>query len=127
MNNSTLIGNLTRDPELKHTQNGKTIATFTIAVPKNYNKDKTNFIRCQVWGNTAEKYVGKYAKKGNKLAVSGELMIDTWKDDDQKYHSKTYINVDRVEILQGSLNDDYVEDEDVFDEIDDEDMSDLPF
>lgn len=132
MNNATIIGNLTRDPELKFVpSSGKAIATFTVAVQKKYKKEEADFIPCQVWGNTAEKYVSKYAKKGTKIAVSGELHIDTWKDKEGNFKSKTYINANDVEILFGSMNDDYKDEDDeenlfgeddVFEPSDDDDI-----
>lgn len=101
MNNITIIGNMVKDTELKYTQNGKATATNTVAVQRNYNKEKTDFINIQVWGATAEKYLAQYGKKGSQIAVSGELHIDTWKNDEGEWQSRTYINAREVKLISG--------------------------
>lgn len=82
MNNCSFIGNLTRDPELKTTPSGVTVARFTVAVQRKYkNKDTGNydcdFIKCTAFRSSAE-VVGKYFTKGNKIGVQGSMHTDSY-------------------------------------------------
>lgn len=84
MNNITLMGRLTRDPELRHTQNGTPVASFTLAVdrrftPKDGSERQTDFIDIVAWQSTAE-FVSKYFIKGQMAAVMGRLQIRDWTD-----------------------------------------------
>lgn len=83
MNRVFLIGNLTRDPELSETSGGVQLCRFSIAVNRSYSSSdgerKTDFFNCVAWRNLAEN-VGRYAKKGNKVAVVGSLEQRTYED-----------------------------------------------
>ena len=92
LNNITLIGRLTRDPELKYINSGKAKCIFTLAVDRGY-QDKTDFIRCETWGKTAEN-TAKFMEKGRMCAVEGELNIDKYEDN---YYTK--VNCNRVVFL----------------------------
>ena len=101
MNNITLIGRLTVDPEPKVLQNGTTSTSFTVAVDRNY-KDKegkkiTDFIPCQTMGNTAE-FVNNYLSKGRLVAIEGSLQIDRYEKDGQK-KTFTKVHVNRIQAL----------------------------
>ena len=100
MNQFTGIGRLTNDPELKYTQAGMAYAKFTLAINRVPKKDETDFINCTAWGKTAE-VVGEYVRKGHKLAVIGQLKIDTTGEGENR---KTYagINVQSVEFLESA-------------------------
>ena len=100
MNQFTGIGRLTNDPELKYTQAGMAYAKFTLAINRVPKKDETDFINCTAWGKTAE-VVGEYVRKGHKLAVIGQLKIDTMGEGENR---KTYagINVQSVEFLESA-------------------------
>lgn len=82
-----LLGNLTRDPELKTTPNGANLANFTVAVNRNYTaqsgekQTETAFIDCVAWGKTGET-ISKYFAKGRQILVSGRLNQRTWQDKD---------------------------------------------
>ena len=117
LNNITLIGRLTRDPELKYLNSGKAKCIFTLAVDRGY-QDKTDFIRCETWGKTAEN-TAEYMAKGRMCAVEGELNIDKYED---KYYTK--VNCNRVVFLGGnsSKKTEKVEDND----LDDDDFE-VPF
>ena len=84
-NKVMLIGNLTRDPELKYTPKGTAIADIGLAVNRNYTTDsgekreEVTFIDVTLWGRVAE-IVGEYCKKGRPLFVEGRLQLDTWDD-----------------------------------------------
>ncbi|NLT13982.1 MAG: single-stranded DNA-binding protein [Clostridiales bacterium] len=84
MNQVVLMGRLTRDPELRHTQGGTAVSSFTLAVDRGYtSKDsgerQTDFIDIVAWRNTAE-FVSKYFVKGQMAAVIGRLQIRDWTD-----------------------------------------------
>ena len=84
MNNITLMGRLTRDPELRHTPKQVPVASFTLAVdrgftPKDGGERQTDFIDIIAWRNTAE-FVTKYFAKGQMAAVIGRLQIRDWTD-----------------------------------------------
>ena len=100
LNHITIMGRLTRDPELRRTQNGTAVAGFTLAVDRDYtSKDggaqETDFIDCVAWRSTAE-FASKYFSKGRMAVVSGRLQIRPWTDKDgNKRHS--------AEIIVGSM------------------------
>ena len=84
-NKVMLIGNLTRDPEIKYTPKGTAIADIGLAVNRNYTtesgekREEVTFIDVTLWGRVAE-IVGEYCKKGRPLFVEGRLQLDTWDD-----------------------------------------------
>ena len=84
MNQIVIMGRLTRDPELRQTPNGVSVASFSLAVDRGYSpKDggerQTDFIDVVAWRNTAE-FVSKYFTKGQMAAVTGRLQIRDWTD-----------------------------------------------
>ena len=84
LNHITIMGRMTRDPELRHTGSGTAVASFTLAVDRDFSgKDggekETDFIDCTAWRNTAE-FVSKYFSKGRMAVVSGRLQIRNWTD-----------------------------------------------
>lgn len=84
MNNVCIMGRLTRDAELRATQTGKSVASFTIAVDSGYGEKKTaNFIPCVAWEKTAE-FISKYFGKGDMIAITGELRSRSYEKDGQK-------------------------------------------
>ena len=109
MNQCTIIGNLTRDPELTQTQSGKSVVKFTVAV--NNGKDAegndrpADFITCQAWNKTAE-LVGRYCKKGKPIAVIGAFKTDKYQDKNHEdvTHYNSYILVNSIEFVGGGNN-----------------------
>lgn len=83
LNHIVLMGRLTRDPELRRTPAGKAVASFSLAVDRDYKPEggerETDFIDIVAWGNTAE-FVSKYFSKGRMAVVSGRLQIRSWTD-----------------------------------------------
>lgn len=86
MNKVILIGNVTREVDLKYTQNGAPVAILGLALNKtwydrqsNQKKEKTTFVNVTLWGKTAE-IAGEYVTKGQKVAIDGELDLDEWED-----------------------------------------------
>lgn len=80
MNTVILIGRTTSDIELKTTNSGKMVCSFTLAVPKNFKKDEANFIPVVFWEKQAEA-LSKYVKKGQQIAVQGELTSRKYEQD----------------------------------------------
>ena len=97
MNKVIMIGRLTKDPEVKKTSSGKSIASFTLAVNQRFNRDKTDFINCVAWEKTAE-YLGNYVKKGNLIAVEGRISTRNYDGPDGK---KVYITEVVCDSVQG--------------------------
>lgn len=83
LNIAIIMGRLTRDPELRRTGSGKPVASFTVAVDRDYAADgqekETDFIDCIAWNGTAE-FVQKYFNKGSMIVVSGRLQLRNWTD-----------------------------------------------
>jgi len=100
MNQVVLMGRLTRDPELRHTQSGTAVASFTLAVDRGYTsrdggERQTDFIDCVAWRNTAE-FVSKYFVKGQMAAVTGRLQIRDWTDREGGKRRSAEVVVDNV-------------------------------
>ena len=86
LNHIDLMGRLVRDPELRHTGNGTAVASFTIAVDRDFSdkqtgEKETDFIDIVAWRSTAE-FVSKYFTKGRMAVVSGRLQMRKWTDKD---------------------------------------------
>ncbi|MBO5036569.1 MAG: single-stranded DNA-binding protein [Clostridia bacterium] len=96
MNNAILTGRLTADPELKKTTSGTSVVRFRIAVRRRGSKDKTDFLPCTAWGNTAE-FIFKYLSKGSPISVSGSLQVEEWKDKDGNNRTSIFVNVEEAE------------------------------
>lgn len=85
LNKVMLIGNLTRDPEIKYTPKGTAVTDIGLAINRVYSteagekREDTTFIDVTLWGRTAE-VVNQYCKKGSPLFVEGRLQLDTWED-----------------------------------------------
>jgi single-strand DNA-binding protein len=87
-NKVLLMGNLTRDIELRHTQNNTAIGKFGLAVNRRYSvgegpsreqREETTFVDCEAWGRTAE-VMGQYLTKGRPVFIEGRLRLDQWDD-----------------------------------------------
>jgi single-strand DNA-binding protein len=85
LNKVMLIGNLTRDPEIKYTPKGTAIAEIGLAVNRTYStesgekREEVTFVDVELWGRTAE-LAGEYLKKGRPVFIEGRLKLDTWDD-----------------------------------------------
>ncbi len=105
-NHTILVGNLTDDPEVRVTTDGKPVSTFTVAVNRPAPKEPENgekevlFMRCVVFGKTAETS-GKYLKKGDPVLVTGRLRENRWEQGGQK-RSRTELIVGAVQFLKSS-------------------------
>ena len=130
MNKVVLTGRLTKDAELGFIgATGTPKMTFTLAVERNYQKDKNNkkvdFINCEMLGQHTEK-LSQYVTKGKAILVEGELNIDNYEKDGEK-KSFTKVKVDRLEFLAGNSNNENKANANTleFQEVDDND--DIPF
>ena len=100
LNHITIMGRMTRDPELRRTGSGVAVANFTLAVDRDYNpKDggekETDFIDCIAWRASAE-FVSKYFSKGQMAIVSGRLRIRNWTDKDGNKRRSAEVEADSV-------------------------------
>ena len=99
LNKIFIMGRLTRDPELRRTQNGTAVTSFTLAVDRDFkNADgtkETDFIDCVVWRQTAE-FVSKYFTKGRMAVVEGRLQIRDWQDKDGNKRRNAGVIADNV-------------------------------
>ena len=99
LNHITIMGRLTRDPELRRTNTGKAVTKFTLAVDRDYAEKgaerETDFIDCVAWRGTAE-FVDKYFGRGQMAVVSGRLQIRDWEDKDGNKRRSAEIVADNV-------------------------------
>ena len=100
LNHITVMGRLVRDPELRRTGSGVAVASFTVAVdrdfaPKDGGERKTDFINCVAWRQTGE-FVSKYFAKGRMIVVDGRLEMRDWTDRDGNKRTSAEINVDNA-------------------------------
>jgi len=96
LNHITIMGRLTRDPELRRTGSGIAVTSFTVAVDRDYksgNEKEVDFIDCVAWRQTGE-FVGKYFTKGRMIVVSGRLQTRTWTDKDGNKRKATEVVAD---------------------------------
>ena len=98
LNQIVIMGRLTRDPELRRTGSGTAVASFTLAVDRDFSgKDsgekETDFIDCVAWRQTGE-FVSKYFTKGRMIVVSGRLQIRSWTDKDGNKRRGAEVNAD---------------------------------
>lgn len=152
-NKVILLGNLTRDPELRTTPNGQTVCSFSLAINRTWRnaegeqQEAVDYIDCNAWGKAAE-IINQYMQKGRALLVSGRLQQRSWEQDGQK-RSKVEVVVEDFNFISGgdgpgaggrssaassskpaaSKKSKDQDDEVVIEDIDDEpvDLSDIPF
>ena len=98
LNKVILMGRLTRDPELRHTQSDVAVASFSLAVDRGYSRrdesqQNVDFINVVAWRNTAE-FVSKWFSKGQLVAVSGRLQVRSYKDRDGNNRTATEVVAD---------------------------------
>ena len=100
LNHIVIMGRLTRDPELRRTGSGVAVASFSLAVdrdfaPKDGGERETDFIDCVAWRQTGE-FVSKYFTKGRMAVVSGRLQIRSWTDKDGNKRRSAEVVADNV-------------------------------
>lgn len=100
LNHITIMGRLTRDPELRYTSAGTPVASFSLAVdrdfaPKDGGEKQTDFIDCVAWRQTGE-FVSKYFQKGSMAIVTGRLQIRDWQDKEGNKRRSAEVIADNV-------------------------------
>ena len=127
LNHITIMGRLTRDPELRRTGSGVAVASFTLAVDRDFGKEEkeTDFIECVAWRQTGE-FVSKYFSKGRMAVVSGRLQIRKWTDKDGNKRNTAEIVADNVYFGDSKTADNSAAPADNFAKLDGDDI-DLPF
>ena len=101
MNKTLLVGRITRDAELRKTQNGASTVSFTVAVNRKFKQEgqpDADFINCVAWNKTAE-FMGNYVKQGALLEVEGRIQVRSYKDQSDKTVYITEVVCDSVGIL----------------------------
>lgn len=102
MNQVTLLGRLTRDPELRTTTSQNSVATFAIAVDRKFKdangEKQADFINCVAWRQTGEN-ISKYFKKGSRILVTGAIQSRSWDDKDGKKHTAVEVIVDGFDFI----------------------------
>lgn len=105
MNSAQIVGNITKDIDLKYTSgtNAKAFTRFTVAVQRRFkNAEGTydaDFINCTAWGGTAE-FISKYFHKGSRIGITGEIRTGSYEKDGQRIYT-TDINVNTAEFVGG--------------------------
>lgn len=139
-NRVILIGNLTRDPELRYTPNNTAVTDFGLAVNRNYQdgsgewKEETTFIDITVWGRQAEN-ASQYLEKGNRVFLEGRLRLDQWETDSGENRSKHGVTAERLSFLdsdaggpEGESTESADSPDEILDDVDvEETEDDIPF
>ena len=106
MNKFIGVGRLTRDPDVRYTQDNTAIARFTLAVDRKYKKDSeqsADFISCLAFSKTAE-FIEKYIKKGTKIVVEGRIQTGSYTNKDGQKVYTTDVVVENVEFAESKSN-----------------------
>lgn len=109
MNNVTLFGTMTKEPELRYTQGGTAVTHLTLAIQKKLSKEKktefeqqgkptADFINCTAFGSTAEA-IANYVRKGHQVCLRGRMQTDIYDKDGQTQY-RTYVAVDEVDFVR---------------------------
>lgn len=98
MNNISLIGRLTKNVEQSKTSGGVSFARFSIAVPRKYSKDQTDFINCIAWRKTAE-LIGLYVHKGDRIGIDGFVQTGKYEKDGRTVYTFDVV-AENVEFLE---------------------------
>lgn len=106
LNQVTLLGRLTRDPELRQTPNGASVASFSLALNRSFKdsagewQEQTDFIDCVAWGPLAER-LEKMVKRGQRLLVNGRLSQRSWEQDGQK-RNKVEVVINDMTLIEAA-------------------------
>ena len=107
MNQLTIIGNLTRDPESRSTQSGKQVCTFSVAVTRRNDREKSDFFRVSAWGELGNN-CARYLSKGKKVCVVGSVSVSTYTTQNGETRANMDVFAEKVEFLspasQGQQN-----------------------
>jgi len=108
-NKVMLMGNLTRDIEIRHTTGNQAVANLSMAINRRWrsadgqDREEVTFVDCEAWGKTAET-LAKYLQKGRPVFIEGRLKLDTWEDKEGKKQSKLRVVVDGFQFVDSKPN-----------------------
>lgn len=98
-NKVLLIGNLTRDPDLRYTPSGTAVCNFGLAINHKYkDKEETTFVDLEAWQKSAET-LAEYARKGDPIFIEGRLKLDSWETQDGQKRNKLMVVCERFQFL----------------------------
>ena len=134
LNRIIVMGRLVRDPELRHTQAGKAVTSFTLAVDRDFKgqngEREVDFIDVVAWGNTAE-FVCNYFSKGRMAVAEGRLQLRDWTDKNGNKRKNAEIQVSNIYFADSKKDEytapQYPQQSNEFQEIEDEEPGNLPF
>lgn len=98
VNSVVLVGRLTRDPELRVTNSGISVVSFTLAVDRTFSKDQADFINCVAWKKTAE-FMDQYVTKGRLIDLTGRIQTRNYDGKDGKKVYVTEVVADHIDLL----------------------------
>jgi single-stranded DNA-binding protein len=101
MNNVTLMGRLTRDPELKYSQAGKAYCRFTVAINREFNREEADFINCLAFGKTAET-IAEWLGKGRRIALQGRIQTGNYENKNGEKVNTFEVVADRFEFVDSA-------------------------
>ncbi len=105
-NKVILMGNLTRDVQLKHTAGNQPVADISIAINRKFktkdgqDREEVTYVDCECWGPRAE-VISKYFTKGKPIFIEGRLKLDSWEDKDGQKRSKMRVVIDDFQFVEG--------------------------
>ena len=134
LNTCTIMGRFTRDPELSTTKGGKSVTSFTIACERDFRNAEgekvSDFIDCVSWNATAE-FISRNFSKGKMAVVTGSLQFRDWTDKNGNKRKNAEIQVNNIYFADSKKDEyaapQYPQQSNEFQEIDDEEQTDLPF
>ena len=126
MNIVMLLGRLTADPDVRTSQSGTSIATYTLAVDRRTKDKSADFIRCKTFNNGAE-FAERYFRKGMRVAVSGSISTGSYKGQDGKTVYTTDVLVNSQEFADGKAQKEAPKDTQGFMDVPDDIDEELPF
>jgi single-strand DNA-binding protein len=109
LNKVFLMGNLTRDPELRHTSNNTAVANIGLAVNRRWRdqngemREETTFVDCEAWGRQAETLC-KYLNKGRPLFIEGRLKLDQWENKEGQKQSRLRVVIENFQFIDSREN-----------------------
>ncbi len=95
INNAIIMGRLTANPELRTTNTGKSVTSFTVAVDRNYDREQTDFINIVAWNKTAE-FIERYFRKGSMIAIQGSIQTRNYEDKNGNKRTAVEVVADNV-------------------------------
>ncbi len=103
LNKAILVGRLTKDPELRYTQSGTAVCSFSVANNRTYvtggeKKEQVSYFNCVAWAKTGE-IIAEYCKKGQRIGIEGRLQQRSWDDQEGKKRYTVEIVVDNFQFL----------------------------